>query len=54
MKNKGTAMRTAAGMGILAAILMLACPSGVAAMKFLSFGTGSPAGTYYFIGAGFE
>ncbi|MBN2034649.1 MAG: TAXI family TRAP transporter solute-binding subunit [Deltaproteobacteria bacterium] len=24
-----------------------------AAMKFLSFGTGSPAGTYYFLGAGF-
>jgi len=28
-------------------------PQGASATKFLSFGTGSPAGTYYFIGAGF-
>ncbi|MBW1999473.1 MAG: TAXI family TRAP transporter solute-binding subunit [Deltaproteobacteria bacterium] len=33
-------------------ILMMA-PGTAGAVKFLSFGTGSPAGTYYFIGAGF-
>ena len=45
--------RTTVGLGILAAIMILVCPQSVPAMKFLSFGTGSPAGTYYFIGAGF-
>ena len=33
-------------------IIMLA-PGNAGAVKFLSLGTGSPAGTYYFLGAGF-
>jgi TRAP transporter TAXI family solute receptor len=38
----------------LAALALVTCkPTPASAMKFLSFGTGSPAGTYYFIGAGF-
>ncbi len=45
---------TKVGLGILAALLILVCPQNVPAMEFLSFGTGSPAGTYYFIGAGFS
>lgn len=36
----------------LGAMLVLA-PASARATKFLSFGTGSPAGTYYFLGAGF-
>ena len=34
--------------------LVVSKPSPASALKFLSFGTGSPAGTYYFIGAGFS
>jgi uncharacterized protein len=37
---------------VAVSILMLA-PGSAGAAKFLSFGTGSPAGTYYFLGAGF-
>ena len=37
--------------GICLALLMFTQPAG--AVKFISFGTGSSAGTYYFIGAGF-
>ncbi len=42
---------------LVGALLFFACtfkPVGnVSALQFLSFGTGSPAGTYYFLGAGF-
>ena len=37
---------------VTVSIIMLA-PGNAGAAKFLSFGTGSPAGTYYFLGAGF-
>jgi len=36
----------------IVSIIMLA-PGNAGAVKFLSLGTGSPAGTYYFLGAGF-
>lgn len=35
-------------------LLCICCNNTVHARQFLSFGTGSPAGTYYFIGAGFS
>ena len=42
---------------VIGVFLFLTCslkPVGnVSALQFLSFGTGSPAGTYYFLGAGF-
>jgi uncharacterized protein len=38
---------------ILAVSITIIAPGNAGAMKFLSFGTGSPAGTYYFLGAGF-
>jgi len=38
---------------ILAISLIAIAPGKAGAVKFLSFGTGSPAGTYYFLGAGF-
>ena len=42
---------------LCASLLLLSfsvvAPHNASATKFLSFGTGSPAGTYYFIGAGF-
>jgi TRAP transporter TAXI family solute receptor len=41
-----------AGLLTFTLLILLAQPAG--AMKFLSFGTGSPAGTYYFLGAGFS
>ena len=53
MKRKVASAHAVVGMGIVAAMLILITPQSVPAMKFLSFGTGSPAGTYYFIGAGF-
>jgi TRAP transporter TAXI family solute receptor len=53
MKKKVVSAHAAVGLGIFAAILILISPQSAPAMKFLSFGTGSPAGTYYFIGAGF-
>ena len=33
--------------------IIILAPGNAGAVKFLSFGTGSPAGTYYFLGAGF-
>ena len=33
--------------------IIIILPGNAFAIKFLSFGTGSPAGTYYFLGAGF-
>ena len=38
---------------ILAVSVAVLSPGNAGAVKFLSFGTGSPAGTYYFLGAGF-
>ena len=38
---------------ILAIALVVLGPGNTGAVEFLSFGTGSPAGTYYFLGAGF-
>ena len=38
---------------ILAVSITVIVPGNASAIKFLSFGTGSPAGTYYFLGAGF-
>ncbi len=38
---------------ILAVSIIIIVPGNAFAIKFLSFGTGSPAGTYYFLGAGF-
>ena len=38
---------------ILAVSIIIIVPGNACAIKFLSFGTGSPAGTYYFLGAGF-
>jgi len=37
----------------LAVFVILSGSGSALAIKFLSFGTGSPAGTYYFLGAGF-
>ncbi len=39
---------------LAAMALVISKPAPASALKFLSFGTGSPAGTYYFIGAGFS
>jgi hypothetical protein len=38
---------------ILAVSITAIVPGNASAIKFLSMGTGSPAGTYYFLGAGF-
>jgi len=38
---------------ILAVSITIIAPGNAGAIEFLSFGTGSPAGTYYFLGAGF-
>jgi uncharacterized protein len=38
---------------VLALSITVIVPGNASAIKFLSFGTGSPAGTYYFLGAGF-
>ncbi|HDR16734.1 MAG TPA: TAXI family TRAP transporter solute-binding subunit [Desulfobacteraceae bacterium] len=46
-----TRLRLIAGM--FTAVLLIFSAQPASAMKFLSFGTGSPAGTYYFLGAGF-
>jgi TRAP transporter TAXI family solute receptor len=44
----------AIGVAALLAMTLILAPQGAgAAMKFISFGTGDPGGTYYFIGAGF-
>ena len=37
----------------MAVSITVIAPGNAGAVKFLSFGTGSPAGTYYFLGAGF-
>jgi TRAP transporter TAXI family solute receptor len=50
IRLKGLSFPTAI---ILALALILLGPGNAGAVKFLSFGTGSPAGTYYFLGAGF-
>jgi len=47
-----TRSRLTLGMLILGLVLFSTQPA--AALEFLSFGTGSPAGTYYFLGAGFS
>ena len=50
-------MKSFKGLKILLIILVCVFAIGVSspahALKFMSFGTGSPAGTYYFLGAGF-
>ena len=50
-------MRRLKGMKIFFVVLICVFVLGIAtpshALKFMSFGTGSPAGTYYFLGAGF-
>lgn len=53
MIRKKSMLRKSAliALAILALVALTAAPA--SAMKFLSFGTGSPAGTYYFLGAGF-
>jgi TRAP transporter TAXI family solute receptor len=38
---------------VFAVSALMMAPGNVGAVEFLSFGTGSPAGTYYFLGAGF-
>jgi len=38
---------------IFAVSIIIFAPGNASAVKFLSLGTGSPAGTYYFLGAGF-
>ncbi|MGD8366722.1 MAG: TAXI family TRAP transporter solute-binding subunit [Desulfobacterales bacterium] len=53
MTGKKTSIRTAALVGILVLGLTAFAAPPASAMRFLSFGTGSPAGTYYFLGAGF-
>ena len=40
--------------GVLTLGITILAPGNASALKFLSFGTGSPAGTYYFLGAGFS
>jgi hypothetical protein len=39
---------------LLTLVFAVTSPQKAVALEFLSFGTGSPAGTYYFIGAGFS
>jgi hypothetical protein len=53
MTGKKTSIQAAALVGILALGLTVFAAPPASAMRFLSFGTGSPAGTYYFLGAGF-
>ena len=40
--------------GLITLGISVLIPGNASAIKFLSFGTGSPAGTYYFLGAGFS
>ena len=47
-------MRTAVGVAVILAALMLVCPQGATAMEFLSFGTGSPAGHLLLSGCRFR
>ena len=50
-------MKHLKGLKILLVIGLIISLTGLAttsyALRFMSFGTGSPAGTYYFLGAGF-
>jgi uncharacterized protein len=41
-------------LALLMTVATMICPHQASAIRFLSFGTGSPAGTYYFLGAGFS
>ncbi|MBE9594495.1 MAG: TAXI family TRAP transporter solute-binding subunit, partial [Proteobacteria bacterium] len=50
MKLKGFSFLTAI---VFVVSIIIFAPGNAGAVKFLSFGTGSPAGTYYFLGAGF-
>jgi TRAP transporter TAXI family solute receptor len=50
MRSKSFSFLTA--IVFIISIIVIA-PGNAGAVKFLSFGTGSPAGTYYFLGAGF-
>jgi len=46
-------IKTAFGIALMILTVFAINPAKAPATEFLSFGTGSPAGTYYFIGAGF-
>jgi len=50
MRLKGFSFLTAI---IFVVSIIIFAPGNAGAVKFLSLGTGSPAGTYYFLGAGF-
>jgi uncharacterized protein len=54
MIKKTSMIRKAALIGLVMLSLVALTVTPASAMKFLSFGTGSPAGTYYFLGAGFS
>jgi len=54
MRNKKKLSSVPAIIGLLILGAALINPQPAMALKFLSFGTGSPAGTYYFLGAGFS
>ncbi|MBI9083115.1 MAG: TAXI family TRAP transporter solute-binding subunit [Desulfobacterales bacterium] len=53
MIKKTSTIRKAALISTVLLSLVALTFTPASAMKFLSFGTGSPAGTYYFLGAGF-
>ncbi len=53
MSNRFRKFKAMGVMAVLAMTLILTPQGAGAAMKFISFGTGDPGGTYYFIGAGF-
>lgn len=53
MKRGRFVLSMASKLGVLVAALLILTPRTAPALEFLSFGTGSPAGTYYFLGAGF-
>ena len=53
MKSGSKKIRIGILVAVMAVTLSLIPQGASAAMKFISFGTGNPAGTYYFIGAGF-
>lgn len=53
MKRSTFISRTAFKVALWLGALMILAPRTAPALKFLSFGTGNPGGTYYFLGAGF-
>jgi TRAP transporter TAXI family solute receptor len=53
MKTRKREFSLLAGVFFVFSIIIMA-PGNAGAVEFLSFGTGSPAGTYYFLGAGFS